>query len=315
MPNVTSISSSPLVLSLMSTCPFRCSDPSRSDSFASQQHDVNDIPEVFHRALASRHANHHCGFLLSRLAAQTALKLTTADTSFDQKLRGLVTRSLPGRGALSYSHETLPTGATPAVLAASLHHAPISACTSTPSLRVAVDLVSVERIRQLWTRKPCWPSRWLGKPSIQDKQRIALSHWNDVFTASAPPSARSSFLEHEHQSTIDVAVGWGVRECAVKLLGLPNRAFRMSDVTSVVAVHPPSVNGVEPGLNCDLVYTLHFDGGVDAEVWQQHHLNPSFRFGVILLRTLGSVDARSGITSSAENLSVVIVATALPSHS
>jgi hypothetical protein len=285
------------------------------------------VPRMFlEHAERRRHQSHRQGFLLSRLAALDVMgqrDSAIADArhtvchhneNMIPMLTGLIDRSASqAHGALiSYSHEDIAASeassphSTPNCLAAALvsrRTKPSAALSSLPSpLRIAVDIVAVDRIQSVCTRNSRWPSRWLG-PSNACASMLPC-HWAEMLPSSLWRPANCVPLHA--QCFTNLAVGWGVRECAVKLLGASSRAFRMSSITSVQ--HRATVAPADGGSpQVVLPYEVAFDG-VDADAWRSQKLQPMFRFGVVSLDCAGRSDGVAADGTSGGHSFVVVVA-------
>lgn len=181
---------------------------------------VTPLPQSWQAALATRHTNHHQGFLCSRAALLEALGSSGGAACLDEVVdRGAFCNAHPST-SMSLTHDSDNYGLTVA--------AAVVGCGSV----VAVDTVLERRVALLTVRRPQWRARWLGAPRTS-----GTSRWSELWRSSGTMSSDNVFVD---------AVGWAVREAAVKILAEPSpTAFMMADIaslsvdagTSVVTAH------------------------------------------------------------------------------
>lgn len=177
------------------------------------------VPPAIVEASEMLHVHHRVPFMASRVAASMALS-----SSLQRPVTFSGRRSDAHREyhlLLSLSHE--------ANLAAAVAWRPGCAV-------YAVDIADVRHVHRLRNRFPQFDSRWLpgcattsrlpplAEASVQKSFDIAGTWWHSLLSSSGsagPNAVMASCVAAQH---------WSVRECCVKLLGIPGRAFQYGSV-------------------------------------------------------------------------------------
>lgn len=216
---------------------------------------VNTKLEPFIAAASGLHPKHRNPHVLSRCAASRAMEDVSGGlgTSAGQFVFvGSRSEALAAHGVhLSLSHE-------PLLGAAVAWPATNSPCT------FAVDVAEISALYGLSRRQPRFRERWLGQCCLpfsseagderSDEREAFLTHvfaaatedgrddlmpwWASATVGGSPRAALNALVLAQH---------WSVRECCVKLLGIPNRAF---DVKCLLCTHdlvpPPKLRSAKP---------------------------------------------------------------------
>lgn len=297
--------------------------------FACGPYDSQCAPVAVHIASQRLHANHQEPFVLSRMAASSAIASVAspgepAPSEPPVAFSGSRSDALRDHGAhISLSHEDL-LGAAVAWRA----QIPLDGLGRTFAVDIA-DLCDVQRVR---TRFPQFRARWLGPCRVPfpradgdgsgQKGLVSGSGEEQLTTISRALSvALGPHQHHQHQqgewwrvfispevaaNTAVLAQHWSLRECCVKLLGIQGRSFDYNCVACGDTGVEPTLGDAEEGRLASLprgffapnvVYTAAITGN-EKSVFQscgrlpRVHVTSWIEWVQPALLTHGSTDSR-----------------------
>lgn len=264
---------------------------------------LNAFPSVMRRTAASLHPRNQLPYMLSRIAASHCIQALAADSSAPVLFNGSRQDALAQfQTRLSLSHEDT-------VGAAVAWRPTIGGGTN-----YAIDVTSVIEVMRLKRRFPQFGRRWLPQccvvapASVQRHTLEEVGFYRTTYQTSNGGDQKEfcgpdkwwlrlplsfSATEQDVYEAVVLSQHWAIRECAVKLLGVPSRSFDYSSLTAPspqemvpsnlhtctrsehtsLREREPMLPWTSAALAPGVVYRALVQG-TERRVFEQHHLSP-----------------------------------------